>query len=302
MTAGNPRAQQDVDPRSAQPLNTFDDREHQVYGANLIRQDCVFLGFNALAGVLYDVDKIKNHTDTVYLEVAGDQRLGRFNISTAFIQAFGRDDRNPISGTEQNINAQLATLELAYQIDWFIPKIGVYWTSGDANPTDGTARGFDSPFENPAFAGGGFSYFDRQVVAPSGVQLSNAFALNPSLRNKANDPVNFVNPGMSLLNAGFDAVLTTRWATQFNVNYFRINEPAPVNLKAAQVNKGQVFNVGKDIGTEFNVGVTYKPLIIDNMVFVFGSSVLYPGSTIRDLNSGIGEPLYSFFGAFTLVY
>lgn len=282
-------------------FNTFDSRHQLIAGANLFRQDFIFQGFNAEAGILYDADRLKNHVDAVYLELAGDQRLGRLNISTALICGFGRDEFNPVAKRETTINSQFYALELAYQMDWFTPKLSFMYASGDANAKDGTARGFDAPFDNPFFAGAGFSYLQREAVAPGGVILANTFSFLPNLRTKVNDPVNFVNPGLMLFNTGFDAVINTRLTAQFNVNAYRIVHADPVNTKAQQLT-GKTFNVGKDLGAEFNLGVVYKPLIIDNFVLVFGSSVLSPGATIKDLNAGNGEPLYTVFSAVTLVY
>jgi len=282
-------------------FNTFDSRNQLIAGANLFRQDFVFQGFNVEAGVLYDADRAKNHVDAVYFELAGDGRIGRVNVSTALICAVGRDEFNPIAQRETTINSQLYALELAYQLDWFIPKISFLYASGDADATDGNARGFDAPFDNPFFAGAGFSYLQREAVAPGGVILANTFSFLPNLRTKTNDPVNFVNPGFLLFNAGFDALITTRLTALFNVNAYRIVHADPVNTKAEQLS-GTPTQVGKDLGAEFNMGVVYKPLIIDNFVIVVGTSWLYPGATIKDLNAGNGEPLYTVFSAVTLIY
>ena len=282
-------------------FNTFDTRHQLIAGANLFRQDFIFQGFNVEAGVLYDADRIKNHVDAVYFELAGDGHIGRFNVSTALICAVGRDEFNPVAKRETTLNSQLFALELAYQLDWFIPKISFLYASGDANASDGNARGFDAPFDNPFFGGAGFSYLQREAVAPGGVILANTFSFLPSLRTKTNDPVNFVNPGLLLFNTGFDALITTRLTTQFNINAYRIVHADPVNTKFEQLN-GRPVLAGKELGAEFNLGVVYKPLIIDNFVIVVGSSVLYPGATIKDLNAGNGEPLYTVFSAVTLVY
>jgi hypothetical protein len=116
------------------------------------------------------------------------------------------------------------------------------------------------------------------------------------LRTKANDPVNFVNPGIFLLNAGFNANLTTRLQYQANVNYYHLMASEPVELKA---NKAKV---GGNIGTEINMGLVYKPLIVDNIVIQFGASALRPGDTIKDLNGGDRDKLYTVFTAITAIY
>ncbi len=222
-------------------LNTFEDREQIVAGVNLIRQDFIFQGFNVLGAILYDHDDVKNKVDAVWLELAGDGHIGRFLVTAAFIQAFGNDELNPISKKEESINAQFAALELAYQIDWFFPKVSVLFASGDSDPNDGDGEGFDSIFDNPNFAGAAFSFLQRNAINVGGVQLSNTFSFLPNLRTKANDPSNFVNPGLFLVNTGFNAFVTTRLAAQFNVNYYRIVDESSVELKSGK-------NVGRELG------------------------------------------------------
>ena len=49
--------------------------------------------------------------------------------------------------------------EVSMDLDWLRPRLSGFWASGDRNPQDRFARGFDMIFDNPNFAGGGFSYF-----------------------------------------------------------------------------------------------------------------------------------------------
>ncbi len=275
-------------------LNTFEDREQIVAGVNIIRQDFIFQGFNVLAAAVYDHDDAKEGLEAVYLEVAGDGHIGRFLVTAAFIQAFGSDELNPISKRKENINGQFAALELQYQIDWFFPKVSVLFASGDSNPEDGDANGFDGIFDNPNFAGAAFSYLQRNAINVGGVQLSNTFSFFPNLRTKANDPANFVNPGLFLVNTGFNANMTTRLFATFNANYYRIIDPAAIELKSGK-------DVGRELGFETNLGIVYKPLIIDNLVIQVGASAFWPGSTIKDL-SGDSDALYTTFIAITAVY
>lgn len=277
-------------------FNTFDERQQTIAGANLFRQDFVFQGFNVMGGVLWDQDRIANHVDAYYFELAGDGHIGRFLVDFAFIQALGHDNFNPIAKRGVTIDAQFAALEVAYQMDWFFPKVSALYASGDSNPKNGRATGFDAVFDNPNFAGDGFSFFNRENVAPGGVTLSNAFSFLPNLRTKANDPVNFVNPGLFLLNTGFAANLTTRLQYQANLNYYHLMDSEPVELKAKKA------KVGGDIGTEINMGLVYKPLIVDNLVIQFGASALRPGDTIKDLNGGDRDKLFTVFTAITAIY
>jgi hypothetical protein len=281
---------------AASALNTFESRQQQIVIANVIRQDFMFPGFNVELAAHYDNDTFKdNDVDAFWLEAAADGRIGRWDVSAAFVQALGHDELNPIAGRPVNVNAQLAALELAYPLDWITPKVSALYASGDKNPTDGVGRGFDAIFDNPNFAGDGFSYLNRENIVIGGTRLSNAFSFLPNMRAKAADPANFVNPGIILLNAGFDTVITTRMTALANVNYYQFVHTEPVALAAG------LPDVGKEIGLEFNAGVVFKPFIVDNVIIAVGASVLEPGAGITDL-SGDDRYLYTAFSAVTVVY
>src|SRR5205085_1340457 len=78
-----------------------------------------------------------------YLGWTGDGHIGRYNISHAAYWAFGRDTLNPIAGTPQTISAYLGALELSYDRDWVRFRVSGLYQSGDGNPNNGHATGFD---------------------------------------------------------------------------------------------------------------------------------------------------------------
>ena len=288
-------------------FNTFEPRQQIVLGGNIIRQDPLpcLEGMNVLAGLFWNHDEIKSslgnkfgldQTDAVYFELAAEGRIGKqFLLSAAFIQALGEQERNSISKRDETINAQMAAIELAYQMDWFFPKISVLYASGDNNVKDGQARGFDGIFDNPQFAGAGFSYFNRENLFVGGKRTKAAFSLYSDLHNKFNDEANFVNPGLILLNTGFDAKLTTRLTMQMNFNYYMFADTQPLE---AQFKKPFI---GNEIGFEPSIGFFYKPFIVDNVIITTGASALVPGSGFKDLNNR-KETLYNSFVAFTLTF
>lgn len=285
----------------SQFLRTSQDRQQLVAGANIFRQDFLRPGFNVQASFFYNADRFKHDVDACFFEVAADGVLGRYNVSSAFIQAFGHDDNNPIAGRDVSINAQFAALEVARPMDWFAPRVSVMYASGDDNPTDGVGRGFDAIFDNPFFAGAGFAFFNREQVNSRGVRLSNFNSFLPNLRTKAFDPANFVNPGLITLNVGVDAVLTARLAALVNFNYYRFATPAAVEQAVRNANNGLNVNVRPEIGSDVTLGVIYKPLIIENVVVTFGSTLFFQGDGMRDLTT-TSDAQYSIFTAFTAVY
>src|SRR6266446_3851050 len=96
-------------------------------------------------------------------------------------------------------------LELSYSPDWLRFRTSYFFASGDSNINDRNARGFDSIFDNPQFAGGQFSYWQRQQIKLFGVELVNRFSLARDLwAMKTERQQNFVNPGLQIINFGMD--------------------------------------------------------------------------------------------------
>ena len=55
-----------------------------------------------------------------------------------------------------------AALELSLDRDWFRLKLTGFYASGDSNPTDHVAKGFDSIQDNPLLIGGPFSWYTHE--------------------------------------------------------------------------------------------------------------------------------------------
>jgi len=93
----------------------------------------------------------------------------------------------------------MAAAEVSYDKDWIRYRVSAFYTSGDASPRDGRARGFDSIVDLPNFAGGLFSFWNREGIRllGSGILLTTPGSLIPSLRaSKEEGQANFVNPGI----------------------------------------------------------------------------------------------------------
>jgi hypothetical protein len=289
-------------------LNTFDDRHQNVVAMNYYRQDFIWPGYTAALNYLYDLDKPSFEFDTNnnlvrpdpagvaaqhkvrahYLGWTGDGHINRFNITHAFYMAIGDDSLNPIAGRPQDIFAQMAALELSYDRDWARFRSSYFWASGDGNPNDEDARGFDTILDNPAFAGGQFSYWNRQQIKLFGVNLTQRLSLVPDLRSsKLQGQANFVNPGLHLLNFGSDYDLTPKHKLITNVNFLWFDQTETLETFVFQ------RNIHNFIGADLSAGLEYRPLLNNNIIFVGGVSCLVPGQGYRDLfqplNAGTDE-------------
>ena len=241
-----------------------------------------------------------------YAGISGDGHIGRINVSHAFYQAFGRDDFHPIPAMKnpQHINAQLAALELAYEKDWMTFRISGFFTSGDDDLNDGRAHGFDAIVPNQQFAGGGFlgnpaladrglinnvfegggtNFLNRQAVplTGTGLLLFGVNSLIPNMRaGLFQGQANFINPGVILANAGFDAKLTPKLRSTINANYLRFHHTEV--LEAVLFQSGIRHGIGVDTG----LGLQYRPLLNDNIVVTCGFGTLFPQDGFKNIYNG----------------
>ncbi|HLW67945.1 MAG TPA: hypothetical protein VKS79_21690 [Gemmataceae bacterium] len=281
-------------------LNTFYDRNQNILIANYYRQDFIFPGYTIEGSIHYDNDRPSFKFDTngflvrpdptgvfqqhevnaVYLGLAGDGHIGPYNISHAFYWVVGRDSINPIGNTPQDINAEMAAVELSYDRDWARFRTSMFWASGDGNPNDHHATGFDTIMDNPNFAGGEFSFWQRQVIPLFGVQLVQRQSLVPDLRSsKIQGQPNFVNPGLWLVNAGMDFDITPKLRSINNVNYLWFDKTAVL----------QTFlfdsKIDRNIGTDLSTGVEYRPFLNNRCILIGGISSLIPSTGFSEIYS-----------------
>ena len=283
-------------------LNTFAYRHQQVMIANIYRQDFIKPGYTIQASFHYDKDDPSFQYDTdnflvrpapignvmphavraYYYGLAGDGHFGKLNLTHAFYQVLGTDKFNEIAGRRVNINAQMAALELSLDKDWLRYRLSFFYASGDKDPRDGSARGFDTIFDNPNFAGGFFSFWDREGIrlTSTGVGLVSPDSLVPDLRtSKTEGQANFVNPGLFLYNAGVDIDITPKLRGFVNLNLLRFAHTDPLELLLFQ------SNIHAGIGADTGIGFVYRPPLSENMVITGGIDALVPFQGLRDIST-----------------
>ena len=305
-------------------LNTFEKREQKVVVANLFRQDFLAHGYQVSLSYHWSKDEASLHYETndflvrpakigsvrphevksQYVGFAGDGHLGRLNLTHAFYWALGEDEDNALEGRKCDISAQLAAAELSIDKDWARFKLSGFFASGDDDPRDGKAKGFDAIYDNSNFAGGPFSFWSRSGIAltQTGVLLKTPGSLIPSLRsNKFEGQASFVNPGILVLNAAADLELTPKLKAILNANYLRFHRTGSLELLLFQP------GIRKDIGFDLGGGLLYRPLLNENVVITAGVTGLLPGKGFDDIYSsicgvpGCGAGSKSLFNAFVQV-
>jgi len=302
-------------------LNTFERRHQQVVLANVYLQDFFFPGYTAEFVGAWNKDDPSVHYDdngflvrpapvgnvinqgpgggplahgirVGYFGWLGSGHIRRLNLTHAFYQALGEDTFNPLAGRRVTVNAQMAAAELSYDRDWIRYRVSTFYTSGDANPRDGRARGFDAIDDLPNFAGGIFSFWNREDIRllGSGVQLTTDGSLIPSLRSsKEEGQANFVNPGIFIANAGADFDITPKLKGFANFNYLRFDRTEPLEYILFE------SPIRHTIGEDFGIGVTYRPPLTENIILTGGASALQPGEGFKDIYTS--RTLFSLFGS-----
>ena len=294
-------------------LNTFNYRNQQVFIANIYRQDFLKPGYTIQASFHYDKDDATLEYDTnnflvrpqpigavkphairaYYYGLTGDGHIGRINVSHAFYQVLGHDTLNPIAGKRMDINGQMAAVELSLDKDWLRYRVSFFFESGEKNPRakdNTTAHGFDAIFDNPNFAGGIFSFWNREGIrlTSTGVGIVGGDSLDASLRSsKIEGQASFVNPGLFLYNAGVDADVTPKLRAFFNLNLVRFEYTAPLEVLLFQT------PIHAGVGADNGIGIKYRPKLSDNISITAGFNTFIPFQGFKDISTG--RTLYSLF-------
>ena len=306
-------------------LNTILDQRHQqVILGNVYLQDFFFPGYTAEFIGAFNKDDPSLHYDdngflvrpapigTVinqgigpilhgirvgYLGWLGSGHIGRVNVTHAFYQALGEDTFNPIAGRRVTVNGQMAAVELSYDRDWIRYRVSTFYTSGDANPRDRRARGFDTIEDLPNFAGGLFSFWNREGIRLTGsdVLIKSPGSLIPALRASPEEgQANFVNPGIFLANAGADFDITPKLKGFANVDFLRFERTEPLEFLLFQ------SPIHHTIGTDLGLGVEYRPPLSENIILTGGAAALQPGQGFKDIYTG--RTLFSAFGSVKFIF
>ncbi len=295
-------------------------RDDDVFIFNVYRQDFPVLGFTSQLALVHNrnaetdenfidgngflsrpaalgIQKNREY-DVTYVGYNGDGHIGRWNLTASAYYAFGSESPSTFSDLESDISAAFGALEVSRDFDWLRVRASFVYGSGDEDPYDDKATGFDAIFENPLIAGADTSFWIRQAVPLIGggrVTLSSQNGLLNSLRSsKTHAQSNFTNPGLLLAGLGIDMEITPKIRASINANQLWFDDTAV--LEAAR-NQG---SIDRGIGQDLSLAITYRPLTSQNIVLRLAGSALIPGEGYKQLYGS--DTAYSVLANLILAY
>ncbi len=295
-------------------------RSDDVFVANLYAQDLPVPGFTSQVIAAYNRNRESDDVqyddngfiqrpasigielgrdyDVLYLGYNGDGHFDEFNLSISAYGAVGDETRSTFTTAGGDIRAFFLAAEVSRDFDWIRPRLSALYASGDDDPFDGTAEGFDAIFENPLFAGADTSFWIRQPVPLIGggrVGLSGRNGVLNSLRSsKEFGQSNFSNPGTVLLGLGTDLDLSPQLRLSGNANELWFADTTTVEVVR---NQG---GIDEHLGLDLSLALTWRPLAIQNIVLRLSAAALIPGKGYEQLYGD--ETAYSILGNLVLTY
>ena len=221
-------------------------------------------------------------------------------IATTAYFAYGEQDSTRFPGEEEEISSFFFAAEGSRDFNWIRARASFLYATGDDDPYDNKANGFDAIFENPLFAGADTSYWIRQTVpliGGGGVILSGRNGVLNSLRSsKELGQSNFINPGTILAGIGADFDLLPHLRVSFNANDLWFADTAVLERLRQQ------GDIDKHIGEDVSVAVIWRPFVTQNIVLRLSAAALIPGDGFDQLYGSDEDLPYSILGNFILQY
>lgn len=297
-------------------------RDDDVFVANVYWQDFLKLGLFSQVTVLHNrnreggqIEYDKNgfiqrpsslfeertrNYDVTYFGYSADGHFDRLNITTSLYYAYGEQDSTRLRSVDEKIRAWFMAAEFSMDFDWIRPRFSFLWSSGDDDPFDRRAEGFDAVFENPQFAGADTSFWIRQnipLIGGGGVVLSGRNGVLPSLRpSKEQGQSNFINPGIKLIGIGVDMDLLPQLRLSFNLNHLVFDSTQVLERLRQQ------SSMSDKLGQDVSMSLTWRPYMTQNIVFRLSAAVLNPGDGFDDLYGDSTDTPYSVLLNMILMY
>ncbi len=286
---------------------------NDIFLANLYIQDLFIPGLTSEALVMYDrnrargteieasaqpddgtalfVDGARHNFDVAYLGYSVDGHLGKWNLTGSLYEVLGIEEQSEFGATHENVEANFAAAELSRDFDWIRLRASGLYASGDSNPFDKTAHGFDGISQSALFAGADSSFFIHQQLplVLDQLNLKVRDSLFPDLRSSAAPgESNYENPGLHLVGLGADFDFSPAVRLSFDANHLWFD-----NTATLEAILGQKL-AGSNIGTDVSFDLFYRPLDSQNIILRLTAARLLAAPDTKPLTGG-DAPFSAFF-------
>jgi hypothetical protein len=237
------------------------------------------------------IDGAHHNYDVGYFGYSVDGHVGKWNLTGSLYELLGVEEQSEFGVSHTKVEANFAAVELSRDFDWIRVRASGLYASGDSDPFDKTAHGFDGISVSALFAGADSSFFIHQQIplALDQINLKVRDSFYPDLRSSAEPgESNYENPGLRLVGLGADLDFSPALRLSFDANHLWFDQTATLTDILGRTIPG------RDIGTDLDFDLFYRPLDSQNIILRFTAARLLASADTRVLTGG-SAPFSGFF-------
>jgi hypothetical protein len=242
-------------------------------------------------GAAMFVDGARHSYDVGYFGYSVDGHLGKWNLTGSLYEVLGLEEASEFGQSHTRVEANFAAAELSRDFDWIRLRASGLYASGDSDPFDKTAHGFDGISQSALFAGADSSFFIHQQLplVLDQLNLKVRDSLFPDLRSTAAPgESNYENPGLRLVGLGADLDFSPAVRLSFDANHLWFDQTATLDAILGQ------HLAGRNIGTDLSLDLFYRPLDSQNVILRLTAARLLAARDTQPLTGG-DAPFSAFF-------
>jgi hypothetical protein len=237
------------------------------------------------------IDGAHHNYDVGYFGYSVDGHVGKWNLTGSLYELLGVEEQSEFGVSHTKVEANFAAAELSRDFDWIRVRASGLYASGDSDPFDKTAHGFDGISVSALFAGADSSFFIHQQIplALDQINLKVRDSFYPDLRSSAEPgESNYENPGLRLVGLGADLDFSPALRLSFDANHLWFDQTATLTDILGRTIPG------RDIGTDLSFDLFYRPWDSQNIILRFTAARLLASADTRVLTGG-SAPFSGFF-------
>jgi hypothetical protein len=262
-----------------------------MYDRNRARGTEIDAPAQAGNGTATFIDGARHNYDVAYLGYSVDGHVGKLNLTASLYEVLGLEEESEFGVSNARVQANFAAAELSRDFDWIRLRASGLYASGDSDPFDRSAHGFDGISQSALFAGADSSFFIHQQLplVLDQLNLKVRDSLFPDLRSSAAPgESNYENPGLRLVGLGADFDFSPAVRLSFDANHLWFDQTATLAAILGRTLPG------RDIGTDLSFDLFYRPLDSQNVILRLTAARLLAAPATQPLTGG-DAPFSAFF-------